>query len=86
MTTAQEILNQQDVFLAIKQKKSEKQAELQQIQQTLSKALTNAISPLPRATNKMEFAMQIAKNAFNIWQGISLGIKIVRGFRSAFKK
>ena len=86
MTTAQEILNQQDVFLAIKQKKSEKQAELQQIQQTLSKVLTNAISPLPRATNKMDFAMQIAKNAFNIWQGISLGIKIVRGFRSAFKK
>lgn len=86
MTTAQEILNQQDVFLAIKQKKSEKQAELLQIQQTLSKALTNAISPLPRATNKMDFAMQIAKNAFNIWQGISLGIKIVRGFRSAFKK
>lgn len=86
MTTAQEILNQQDVFLAIKQKKSEKQAELQQIQQTLSKALTNAISPLPRATNKMDFAMQIAKNAFNIWQGISLGIKIARGFRSAFKK
>lgn len=86
MTTAQEILNQQDVFLAIKQKKSEKQAELSQIQQTLSKALTDAISPLPRATNKMDFAMQIAKNAFNIWQGISLGIKIVRGFRSAFKK
>lgn len=86
MTTAQEILNQQDVFLAIKQKKSEKQAELQQIQQTLSKALTDAISPLPRATNKMDFAMQIARNAFNIWQGISLGIKIVRGFRSAFKK
>ena len=86
MTTAQEILNQQDVFLAIKQKKSEKQAELLQIQQTLSKALTDAISPLPRATNKMDFAMQIAKNAFNIWQGISLGIKIVRGFRSAFKK
>ena len=86
MTTAQEILNQQDVFLAIKQKKSEKQAELLQIQQTLSKALTNAISPLPRATNKMDFAMQIAKNAFNIWQGISLGIKIARGFRSAFKK
>ena len=78
MTTAQEILNQQ--------KKSEKQAELLQIQQTLSKALTDAISPLPRATNKMDFAMQIAKNAFNIWQGISLGIKIVRGFRSAFKK
>lgn len=86
MTTAQEILNQQDVFLAIKQKKSEKQAELSQIQQTLSKALTDAISPLPRATNKMDFAMQIARNAFNIWQGISLGIKIVRGFRSAFKK
>ena len=86
MTTAQEILSQQDVFLAIQQKRATKRAELDKLQQDLSKALNVAISPLPRATNRMDFAMQIARNAFNLWQGISLGLKIVRGFRSAFRK
>ena len=82
MTTAQEILNQPDVLLAIQQKK----AELEQLQQKLSMSVTKAIAPLPRATNKLDFAMQIARNAFNIWQGVSLGLNLVRGFRSAFRK
>lgn len=86
MTTAQEILSQQDVFLAIQQKRTAKQAELKQIQQKLAQSLNVAISPLPRATNRLDFAMQIARNAFNIWQGISLGMKVVRGFRHAFRK
>ena len=86
MTTAQEILNQQDVLLAIQQKKAEKKVELEQIQQKLSVSMTKAIAPLPRATNKLEFAMQIARIAFNIWQGVSLGLNLIRGFRSAFRK
>ena len=86
MTTAQEILSQQDVFLAIQQKRASKRAELNKLQLDLNKAFSIAISPLPRATNRMDFAMQIARNAFNIWQGISLGLKLIRGFRSAFRK
>lgn len=86
MTTAQEILSQHDVFLAIKQKRAEKQVAIREIEQSLSKIATHVISPLPRANNKMDYAMQIARNAFSIWQGISLGLKIVKGFRSAFKK
>ena len=86
MTTAQEILSQQDVFLAIQQKRAAKRAELNKLQLDLTKAFSLAVSPLPRATNRMDFAMQIARNAFNLWQGISLGLKIVRGFRSAFRK
>ena len=86
MTTAQEILNQPDVLLAIQQKKAEKKTELEQLQQKLSMSVTKAIAPLPRATNKLDFAMQIARNAFNIWQGVSLGLNLVRGFRSAFRK
>lgn len=86
MTTAQEILSQNDTFLAIQQKRAAKQAEIRQIQQNIAKSLNGAFSPLPRATNRLEFAMQIARNAFNIWQGITLGLKIVRGFRSAFRK
>lgn len=86
MTTAQEILSQQDVFLAIKQKRAAKRAELNKIQQNLSEVINGIISPMPRATNRIEFAMQVARNVFNIWQGISMGMRIVRGFRSAFRK
>jgi predicted MarR family transcription regulator len=86
MTTAQEILSQQDVFLAIKQKKVAKQTEILEVQQKLATAINGAFAPVPKATNRVELAMQIARNAFNIWQGVNMGIKIVRGFRSAFKK
>lgn len=86
MTTAQEILNRQDVFLAIQQKRIEKKAELEQIQKSLTEAFNSAVAPLPRATNRVEYAMQLARNAFSIWQGISIGLKIVRGFRKAFSR
>lgn len=86
MNTAQEILNQPDVFLAIQQKKAAKKTELEEVRQKLAQAVNTAVAPMPRATNKMELAMQIARNAFNIWQGVSLGMKVIRGFRSAFKK
>ena len=86
MTTAQEILNQPDVFSAIQQKRIEKQAEIEQMQKSMAEAFNNAFAPLPRATNRVEYAMQLARNAFNIWQGISIGVKIVRGFRKAFSK
>lgn len=86
MNTAQEILNQPDVFLAIQQKKAAKKTELEEVRQKLAQAVNTAVAPMPRATNKMELALQMARNAFNIWQGVSLGMKVIRGFRSAFKK
>ncbi len=86
MSTAQEILSQQDVFLALQQKRLSKQAEASQVMQKLTQSVNGAFSPMPRATNRMDFAMQLARNAFSIWQGVSLGLKIVRGFRAAFKK
>ena len=86
MNTAQEILNQPDVFLSIQQKKAAKKTELEEVRQKLAQAVNTAVAPMPRATNKMELALQMARNAFNIWQGVSLGMKVIRGFRSAFKK
>lgn len=86
MTTAQEILSQRDVFLALQQKRLAKQAEAAQVMQKLTQGVNGVFAPVPRAANRMDFAMQIARNAFGIWQGISLGLKIVRGFRAAFRK
>lgn len=86
MTTAEEILSQQDVFLALQQKRISKQAEVSQIMQKLTQGINGVFSPMPRATNRVDLAMRVVRNAFSIWQGVSLGLKIVRGFRAAFKK
>ena len=86
MTTAEEILSQQDVFLALQQKRMSKQAEVSQIMQKLTQGINGVFSPMPRATNRVDLAMRVARNAFSRWQGVSLGLKIVRGFRAAFKK
>ena len=39
MTTAEEILSQQDVFLALQQKRMSKQAEVSQIMQKLTQGI-----------------------------------------------
>lgn len=84
MTTAQDILNQRDVLKAIQQHRASKQTEIDRLHKKMGAAFYNALAPLPRATNKVDYAMQLARNAFNIWQGITIGMKVVRGFRSAF--
>lgn len=86
MNTAQEILNQKDVFLAIQQKRAEKRAEVEQLQKAMYAAFNTAVAPVPRATSRVDGIMRFARNAFGIWQGISIGIKVVRGFRKAFSK
>jgi parvulin-like peptidyl-prolyl isomerase len=83
---AQEILSKQDVFLAIQEKKLAKKQELKLLQTKMQTTINSAIAPIPRSTNRMDFAMQIARNAFNVWQGINIGLKVVRGFRAAFHK
>ena len=86
MTTAQEILSQPDVLLAIQKKRVLVKNEAAEIQNKLTSSLTNAFTPAPRAKNRVDFALNMARNAFNIWQGVTMGIKIVRGFQSAFKR
>lgn len=86
MTTAQQILSQPDVFLAIRQHHAAKQAEVDQLRRKLAQGINAAIAPQPRPTNRMDLAIRVARNTYNIWQGITLGMKIVRGFKSAFGK
>ena len=83
---AQEILTKQDVFLAIQEKRLAKQQEIKLLQTKMQTTINSAIAPIPRSNNRMDFAMQIARNAFNIWQGINISLKVVRGFRAAFHK
>ncbi len=82
----QEILNQKDVLLAISYKRAKNRTELDQLQSKMLAVFRSTIAPAPRPTNAMGVAFNAARNAFQIWQGISFGLKLVRGFRSAFKR
>lgn len=86
MTTAQEILTEQDILLAIQKKRATTKEEAIQIQNKIVSSFNNAFTPPPRATNRVDFAINLAKNAFSIWQGINMGLKIVKGFKAAFKR
>ncbi len=82
----QDILNHKDVLLAISAKRAKNQSELNQLQTRLVTAFRTAVAPPSRPTSAMDVAFNIARNTFQIWQGISFGLKLVRGFRSAFRK
>lgn len=81
----QDLLNHKDVLLAISSKRAKNQVELNRLQKKLVTAFRTAVAPAPRPTNTMDVALNAARNVFQIWQGISFGLKVVRGFRSAFK-
>ncbi len=81
----QDILNHKDVLLAISNKRTKNQVELDKLQKKLITAFRVAVAPAPRPTNTMDIALNAARNVFQIWQGVSFGLKVVRGFRSAFK-
>jgi|GEM_PF-1801979 len=87
MTAAQiqDILNHKDILLAIRSKRIKNQAELDRLQKRLMQKFRAAVAPAPRPTNTMDIALNAAHNIFQIWQGVSFGLKVVRGFRSAFK-
>lgn len=81
----QDLLNHKDILLAIRAKRANNRAELDRLQNKLVTAFKIAVAPAPKPTNTMDVALHTARNIFQIWQGISFGLKVVRGFRSAFK-
>lgn len=81
----QDILNHKDILLAIRTQRTKNQVELDRLQKKLVKTFKAAVAPAPRPTNTMDVALHTARNIFQIWQGVSFGLKVVRGFRSAFK-
>lgn len=81
----QDILNHKDILHAISARRTKNQAELDRLQKRLNTAFRVAVAPAPRPKTPMDIAINAARNAFQIWQGINFGLKMVRGFRSAFK-
>ena len=86
MTDAQELLVQKDVLQAIRTAHLKKQIAVQVLQDQLVDVYHNAVSPVPEAKNRLERYVGIARSVFGIWQGVTLGIKVARGFHSAFRR
>lgn len=84
MTDAQELLTQKDVLQAIRTAHLKKQITIQVMQDELAEVCHNAFTPVSGAKSRLERYMGIARSAYGIWQGVSLGMRIARGFRSAF--
>lgn len=83
---ADEILSAPDTLDALRARRLAKQAEACNKRKELIASIRIATAPLPKAANRMESAMQIARGAYNLYRGINLGLKIVRGVKSAFSR
>lgn len=86
MTTVQEILNSRNILLAIQIKKAQKKIEKEAIRQKIVLATQKAIAPPAEPTSRMDMAINIARNAFSVWQGISLGMKVVRSIQTICRR
>ncbi len=86
MTDVQELLTQKDVLKAIRTAHEKNRIATQLLQDEIVKVYNNAVAPIPEAKTKWERYIGIARSAFGIWQGISLGLKIAGGFNSAFRR
>ena len=84
--TTQEILNSRDILLALQIQKAQKKAEKEAVRQKIVIAMQEVITPSSKPTSHMEMAMNLARNAFSVWQGISIGMKVVRSFQTIFRK
>ena len=79
-----EILAAPDSLEALSRCRRAKRAEVGECETVLVERARRAFAPLPKANNRMELAMNPAKGAFNVFQGVWLGVRIVRGVKSAF--
>lgn len=86
MTDAQDLLTRKDVLQAIRAAHVKRQIATQVLQDKIVEAWHNAIAPVPETKNRWERYVGIARSAFGIWQGVSLGLRIARGFNSAFRR
>jgi hypothetical protein len=84
--TTQEILNSRDILLALQIQKAQKKAEKEAVRQKIVIAMQEIITPSSKPTSNMEMAMNLARNAFSLWQGISIGMKVVRSIQTIFRK
>ncbi len=81
----QDILNHKDVLKAIACRRVKNQVKIALLQDKMAVAFKIAVAPPSRPTNTVDMAFSVARNVFKIWQGVSLGLRVVRGFRSAFR-
>ena len=66
--------------------KDKVRAEAEKSQQELSDSFNAAIAPLPKAKNRMETFANMVSRGTMIFEGVMFGLKMMRGFRRAFRR
>lgn len=83
---ADSLLLQRDILLAIQQRRKQKGTEVAKTRDLIKTTFNQIVNPIPRAATRAQRVSHLVSNAMAVWQGISLGIKIVRGVRHTFRK
>lgn len=78
------ILQQKDVFEALCQRRRQAYEQVQQTHAVLLDRVHAMTQPAKRATTRMEKVSAIVGNGMAIWQGIRIGMSVIRGIRYAF--
>lgn len=76
----------EDVFGVAGLDKAKVHEEAAQSQQQLNESFNAVIAPLPKAKNRIEQFSQLVSKGTMIFEGVMFGLRLVRGFRSAFRK
>ena len=81
-----QLLDEETTIENIAQRHTQQKKKTEETGEKISRSIHTIMEPAPKPKNNLDMAIHIARNVFNIWQGVSLGMKIVRGFRSAFRR
>lgn len=83
---SKEMLGEEATLETISERHSTQKKKAQETGKKVSDNIHSIMEPSIKPKSRMDMAFSIARNAFNIWQGVSLGLKLVHGFRSAFRR
>lgn len=73
-----------DIFASEELDKEKINKEMAEKEEVLKNSLHNAIAPMPKARNRYEQMTQMFKRGMMIYDGVMMGIRLARGFRSLF--
>lgn len=75
-----------DIFGVAGLDKTQVHEEAARSQQQLNESFNAIIAPLPKAKNRIEQFSQMVSKGTMIFEGVMFGLRLVRGFRGAFRK
>lgn len=85
MTTTNQPAGQNDMLAYIRKRKSELRIEIQTCNENIRNTTKTLFAP-PKANNKMESFFNIVDQGMAVYDGVILGMRVMRNFRRIFSR